>query len=132
MPLGEVIGEIIVRPILEIVLCGIAYWTGFVFLKSVTFGAIRLAPFATIDERNRSERKQKWYQVDWNIWLHRPMQGRFLKAEWTVLVGILVLVAAGCCIYFGTRENQSTTNKSSLPTVHQPFILAPSSIQSRP
>jgi hypothetical protein len=103
MPLGEVIGEIIIRPILEIVLNGIAYWTGFILLKTVTFGTIRLAPFTTMNDKNRSKRKQKWYQSDWDIWLHRPMQGRSLKAECTLIVGILVWVIVGCGVYFETR-----------------------------
>lgn len=111
MPIGEVTGELIIRPLLEIVLYGLAYWTGFVFLKTITFGTIRLAPLMTIEERNRSKRKQKWYQSDWNIWLHRPMQGRFLKAECTLIVGILVWVAVGCGIYFTNRDNEATANK---------------------
>lgn len=101
MPLGEVIGELILRPILEVVVYGIAYWTGFAFLKAATFGSIRLAPLTTIYEKNRS--KQKWYQADWSIWLHRPMQGRVLKAECTLIVGILVWTVVGFSIYFGTR-----------------------------
>lgn len=103
MPIGEAIGEIIIRLILEIVLYGITYWTGFVFLKMVTFGAIRIAPLTTIDEKNRSKKKQKWYQCDWNIWLHRPMQGRALKAGCSLIVGFLVWVIVGFCIYLGTR-----------------------------
>ena len=116
MPLGEVIGEIIIRPILEIVLYGIAYWTGFIFLKTVTFGTIRLAPFTTMNEKNRSKRKQKWYQSDWDIWLHRPMQGRSLKAECTLIVGLLVWAVVGCSIYFGTRQNNQSANKTLHPT----------------
>lgn len=67
MPLGEIIGEIILRPILEVVLYGILYWTGFVFLKAFTFGTIRLAPFTTMHEKSRSKQKRKWYQDDWSI-----------------------------------------------------------------
>ena len=104
MPVGEAIGEMILRPIFEIVCYGLFYWTGFVVLKIVTMGTIRLAPFSTIQEKNRSKKKR--YQIDWSIWLHRPMQGRSLKAEYTCLVGILVWVGIGFGIYLGTRENQ--------------------------
>jgi hypothetical protein len=69
-----------------------------------------------MDEKNRSKKKQKWYQSDWDIWLRRPMQGRSLKAECTLIVGILVWVIVGCCVYFGTREKQLSANKSLHPT----------------
>ena len=84
MPLGDFVGEVILRPIIEFVFYVCAYWTGFVFLKMVSFGAFRLAPLMTIDERNPG--KKKWYQIDWSIWLHLPEQGRALKAECICLV----------------------------------------------
>ena len=102
MPVGEIIGEIIIRPIVEIVVYGLAYWTGFLFLKAVTLGSIRLAPFSTMDEKNRKEKKMKWYQGDWDMWLHRPMKGSFLKAECTLLVGFMVCLILGLSIYFAT------------------------------
>jgi hypothetical protein len=106
MPLGEVIGETILRPILELILYGITYWTGFFLLKAVTLGSIRLAPLTSIQEKNRS--KKKWHQIDWSIWLHRPMQGRMLKAECTCLAGLLVWVAIGFGIYSETRDDNPT------------------------
>ena len=106
MPLGETIGEVILRPILELVLYGLTYWTGFLLLKVVTFGAIRLAPLTSLEEKNRS--KRKWHQIDWSIWLHRPMQGRALKAECTCLVGMLSCVVIGFGIYFVTRDDKQT------------------------
>ena len=78
-------------------LYGLSYWTGYIALKALSFGNIRLAPLTTIEEKNRN--KKKWYQIDWSIWLHRPMQGRSLKAEYTCLMGILVWVAIGLGIY---------------------------------
>jgi hypothetical protein len=114
MPLGEIIGEVILRPILELVLYGLTYWTGYPLLKAVTFGSIRLAPLTSIEEKNRS--KRKWHQIDWSIWLHRPMQGRALKAECTCLVGMLVWAAVGFAIYFGTRDDNQTANKASIST----------------
>jgi hypothetical protein len=105
MPVGEFIGEIILRPIFEIVLYGLSYWTGFLCLKALSFGSIRLAPLTTIDEKNR--KKKKWHQIDWSIWLHRPMQGKALKAEYTCLDGMLVWVVVGCGIYFSMSKEQS-------------------------
>jgi len=101
MPIGEVIGELILRPILEIVICGIAYWSGYIVLKTISFGSMPLAPFTTLQEKNRS--KQKWNQIDWSIWLHRPMKGRELKADVTTLIGFLCLVAIGVGCYFTLR-----------------------------
>ncbi len=102
MPVGEIIGEVIFRSILELVFYGLSYWTGFLFLKGISFGSIKLAPLSTIEEKNRS--KKKWHQIDWSIWIHRPMQGRALKAECACLVGMLIWTAVGFGIYLGTRE----------------------------
>jgi len=97
MPLDEVIGELSLRPFLEIVICGLAYWTGFLLLKLLSFGSLRLAPFMTFQEKNRN--KQKWHQIDWSIWLHKPMQKKMLKAEATILTGILCWITIGFSIY---------------------------------
>jgi|GEM_PF-1365963 len=122
MPLGEAIGELVLRPILELVLYGLSYWTGFLLLKVVTFGAIRLAPLTSIEERNRS--KRKWNQLDWSIWLHRPMQGRALKAECTCLVGILLWVAVGFGIYVVTRDDEQTVNRPPRQTAARSLVSA--------
>jgi hypothetical protein len=114
MPLGDIIGEVILRPILELVFYGLTYWTGFLLLKAVTLGSIRLAPLTSIKEKNRS--KKKWHQIDWSIWLHRPLQGRALKAECTCLVGMMALAAVGFGIYFATRDIEPTANKTLHPT----------------
>lgn len=99
MPLGEIIGEVILRPILELVFYGLTYLLGFLTLKVITLGTIKLAPLTTLAERNRS--KKKWHQIDWSIWLHRPMQGKVLKAECTCFVGMMALVTVGLGIFFG-------------------------------
>jgi len=101
MPIGEIIAEVILRPIIELVFYGLSYWTGFVVLKGSTFGCIKLAPLSTIGEKNR--KKQKWFQVDWSLWIHRPMHGRVLKAGCTCMVGILAWAAVGFGIYLRTR-----------------------------
>ena len=111
MPLGEFIAEIGLRIVFEVIFYGLAYWTGFIALKILSFGTLNLAPLMTIEERNRSKKKKK--QIDWSIWLNRPMQGKALKAEMTCLVGILCWVAVGFGIYFATRETEKTANKAA-------------------
>ena len=101
MPLGEAIGELILRPIFELLFYGASYWTGFVVLKVLSAGTLRLAPLLTIHEKNRGKKKRR--KIDWSIWLHRPMQGRALKADVTCLAGMLVWVMIGVGIYLVTR-----------------------------
>ena len=98
MPLGEIVGEIILRPIIELFFYGVCYCIGSITLKICTLGTIRLAPLTSVYEKNRD--KEKWHQMDWSIWLSRPMKGKVLKAECTCLVGLLVLVTIGVAIYF--------------------------------
>lgn len=129
MPIGEFIGEVLLRGVFEIIFYTLAYYTGAMVLWIVTLGQVRLAPLTTIDEKNRS--KRKWHQIDWSIWLHRPMRGRALKAECTCLVGVLVWVAVGFGIYLGTREDNQNANKASLSTpapllVQAAMIIQPS------
>lgn len=97
MPILETIFEVVVRTIIELIIYGLFYWTGFAFLKIISFGKIKLAPFVTYQEKNRSKKKR--HQMDWSIWLHRPLQGRMLKAECTCLVGLFVWVAIICVTY---------------------------------
>jgi hypothetical protein len=78
----------------------------------MTLGTLRLAPLTSIEEKNRS--KRRWQQIDWSIWLHRPMQGRMLKAECTCFTGILIWVAIGFGIYLGTREDKQTASEASV------------------
>jgi len=112
MPLGEVIGELIIHPILEVVLYGLTYWIGFVVLKTVTLGSIRLGPLTSIEEKNRG--KKTWHQIDWSIWLYRPLQGRALKAECTCLVGLMTLVTVGLGIYFAAPADKNISDQTSL------------------
>ena len=99
MPAGEFIGEVILRPVLEWVICGLFYLTGLVFLKSVTLGRIRLAPLETIYQKNPE--KRKWYQIDWSPWLCRPGKYPVLKAESICVVGFSIWLALGMVAYLG-------------------------------
>lgn len=97
MPIGEIIGEIILRPIIA----GLSYLTGYIILKCVTFGAIRLAPLSTMHQKNPD--KQKWHQIDWSIWLERLGRGRMLRAEVVCLVGMIAWGLAGLGIFLEYR-----------------------------
>lgn len=103
MPVGEFIAEIGLRLVLEIVFYGIFYWVGFCILKFVTVGTIRLAPLSTIDTKNRRKKGKKGKKRDWSIWLHRPMQGKALKAEAVCVVGAVVCGLVGYFVYLATR-----------------------------
>lgn len=98
MPLGEILIELLVRTCIEFVFYGLTYWTGFLFLKVVTFGSIRIAPLMSIDDRNPGRRK--WYESDWSLWIYQPTKGKRLKAGITCCVGFFVWVSIGIGIYF--------------------------------
>jgi hypothetical protein len=116
MPMGEFIGELILRPVIELVVWVFSYWTGFVFLKGITLGRIRLDPVTRLMEEDRRSNK-KWHQIDWSLTLRRPTQPRALRAEWTCLVGLLVWAAVGVGIYFCVREDKEiSANETSLVT----------------
>lgn len=97
MPLGEIIGEVILRPIFEVVLYGLSYWIGVPILKLISLGNLQIAPAKTIG--NKLKHKKKWYQIDWSIWLHQSKKHRVLKAEIACLVGTLALATTGYFIY---------------------------------
>ena len=93
MPIGEIIAEIGLRLVVEILFYGIGYWIGFCVLKICTLGLITLAPFSTIEEKNKGRR------VDWSIYLYQNGR-KMLKAEITAFIGILFIIGIGCLIYF--------------------------------
>ena len=93
MPLGEIIAEIGLQIVFEILFYGIGFCIGYPFLKIITLGRIQLAPFSTIEWKNKGRK------IDWSIYLF--LKGRkMLKAEFTALVGILFIIGVGCAIYF--------------------------------
>jgi hypothetical protein len=112
MPIGEFIGEVLLRGVFEIIFYTLAYYTGAMALWILTLGQVRLAPLTSIESTNRG--RNRW--TDWSIWLQGPGRGRSLKAEFTCLVGILVWVAIGIVIYFASCEEKPNTNKSAHQT----------------
>lgn len=99
MPLGEILGELLLRGFLEIVLYGITYYTGAVFLLIISFGQLRLAPLSSVGEIRQG--KNRW--TDWSLWLDHPQKGRVLKADYVCLVGFVCWVGAGVGLYFAFR-----------------------------
>ena len=65
-------------------------------LKIATLGQLEIAPFSSIESRNRIK------GIDWSIWLYRVGQSRVLKADCACWVGLLTLVSTGLGIYFFT------------------------------
>lgn len=95
MPLGEFIGEVVLRALLELVFYTLLYYTGAVVLWVLTLGRLRLAPLSSMESTNLG--RTRW--TDWSPWLRRPLQPAALKAEWVCLVGLLVWAGAGVAIY---------------------------------
>lgn len=97
MPIGEFVMDVILRMVLEFVFLGLSYASGFVVLKCLSLGRIRLAGLDTIRDKNRTK-DGRW---DWSLWLNRPLHGRNLKAECTCAVGVLTWVAGVLIYAFG-------------------------------
>ncbi len=114
MPIGEALAEIVIRPIFELIFYGVAYWIGYLVLSILSLGQLKLAPLMSID--------QKKGKIDWSIWLHRPMQGRVLKAEVVCLSGLLFLAGTACVFYFVTRDTDQS-EKSKLDDTSPPLKL---------
>lgn len=100
MPLGEFIGEVLLRGVFEIVFYTMSYYTGALILWMVTFGRLRIAPLSSVETTNKG--KNRW--TDWSIWLHRPLQGRVLKAECVCLVGLLAWIGIGVSVYYALSK----------------------------
>lgn len=95
MPIGEFIGEVLLRGVLEIVLYFLLYYTGFIFLSILSLGQLRMAPLSSIEKTNRG--KNRWN--DWSIWL-KNSRSKLLKADCVCLVGMFVWIGIGFGIYF--------------------------------
>lgn len=96
MPLGEEIGEVVLRVVIEIVFYGV----GYLFLKILSFGNLPLASFSSLEDRNPSEKKT--WTLRQSIWLKRREKGRILKAECVILAGTLVAVAISVIWYLAS------------------------------
>ncbi len=104
--LGEFVAEILVKPLLEIILGGAAYYTGAMVLSILTMGALPLAPLDSWGEKDRG--KERWYH--WALWRSGPGRRNELKAEWVCLVGFLVWIAVGVSIYVCSGNSRDETD----------------------
>lgn len=109
MPIGEFIGEVLFRGIIEIILYALAYYTGAGALWILTLGQLRIAPLTSIDKTNKG--KNRW--TDWSIWLHQGRQNRVLKAEIVCLVGLMLWIAVGIGLYFGLRGDRDNSEQGT-------------------
>ena len=92
MPLGEIIAHAVG----EVVIYGVAYWSGYAFLSIASLGRLKMAPLSTFSDKNKN--KAKWYQLDWSIWLRKNRQ-KMLKAECVVLTGLVLWVVVGIIVF---------------------------------
>lgn len=92
--------EILLFPVIDVVIFGVSYWTGYFFLNGVTFGTLPLAPPLSMGERNRRTAYSKQTRC---LWISLPGQGRVLKAEVVCLVGGVVWIALGLGVYWAYR-----------------------------
>ncbi len=109
MPIGEFIGEVLLRGVFEVIFYTFFYYTGALALWILTLGQIRLAALGSIESTNRN--KNRW--TDWSVWLHKGDGRKVLKAECTCLVGVFVWIAIGFSAYFATREDNQSLDKAT-------------------
>ena len=108
MPLGEFIGEVLLRGVFEIVFYAVTYYTGAIVLGLLTLGQFKIAPLSTVEDTNRH--KNRWN--DWSIWLYRPMQPRLLKAGVVCLVGMSFWIALGISLFIIFRPDKKESEQS--------------------
>ncbi|MFT5905454.1 MAG: hypothetical protein ACI9E1_001052 [Cryomorphaceae bacterium] len=109
MPIGEVIGEVL-KPILECVIYGASYFTGYCFLNIVTCGNVKIAPFLT--GYDRKKKKRKWDNLDWGIYDYVGIKGKQLRSDLVCVVGFFVWAALGYGIYLSV-EHDATEKKQA-------------------
>ena len=118
MPLGDIVAAFGLQLVLELLIYGVGYWSGFVVLKLITFGSVRIAPFSTIEQKNRGKR---W---DWSLFL--VLNGKsYLKGEVVTLIGIITLTGFGILLY-NLKQKETEPNKAleTIPVAVTPLAYA--------
>jgi len=101
MPIGEVVAEVIVRPLLEIVVGGFLYFFGWLTLMIISIGRLDLDSLSNLGRKPKN--KAAWYTLDYNLWTTDNQKTRKIRAEFTCCIGFLSLGLIGIIIYFLTK-----------------------------
>lgn len=102
MPLTD-LGKTVVHSILEPILYGATYYTGYATLRLLGVGPTRLAPYGLFGERNAVKGGQ--LVPDWSPWLPERDGKPMLKAEATCLLGLAIGIGTAIALYHLTGGN---------------------------
>lgn len=99
---GSIISELILRPVLEIVLHVIGYWTGRVVVPVLSLGLVRIDPADRKQvQRPRADRKRAGPPRRDRRGFHRAPDGAIIiDDEMAMYVGVLFWAAVGIAAYF--------------------------------
>lgn len=86
---GSVIGELLLRPILEVVFHVVAYYIGRVVVTIVTLGSVACDRITADTPRSK---------LRWGGSFHRRGGRIYLTAEATSVIGLIAVVAAIGCV----------------------------------
>jgi len=105
MPIGEIIAETVLAPIVEVILLGTSYVVGYITVTVCSLGKIEPGSFSLHTSRKRKKKsksrdkqKKKWYHIE--IFDKKRRKGRkVMSSDAVSVIGILVIVT-GFLIYF--------------------------------
>jgi len=97
MAIEDLVGDFILRPILEILLYIFGFGTGYVVLSVLSFGNLKLAPFSKLSDFSRKKRKKG---KRFTIWLNSSKHNRVLHSDVTLVVGLIFWACVGVITYY--------------------------------
>ena len=100
MPLDELAGEFILRPMLEIVLGGAAYVTGLFVISAVTLGGVEVEGFFDDDVVDKRWRRKRPKQS--GLWIRRGAR-TLLRREVVSLAGFATWILVGLGVWLWIR-----------------------------
>ena len=92
MPLDELAGELILRPVVEIVVGGAAYVTGLFVITAVTLGGVEVEGFFDDDVVDKRWRRKRPKQS--GVWIRRGAR-TLLRREVVFLAGFSTWILVG-------------------------------------
>ena len=92
---ASVIGDFILRPILEILLHFVAFYSGCLILSILSIGRLNIAPWTDVGKYNKKRFELDLFLVKNGI--------RYLKPEYTMITGMLFWIVVGIVIYVLTK-----------------------------